>query len=132
MAFGQTTYDQPGLMAHLREMGAAFSQYFRARIELAGIESKEALGHYLKMAALLAGAAFLLLFGYAFLVLTLVFAIQLLLHVRWIWVLLGATIIHIGGALVCVLIAKAKFAMPVFKETLTEFKKDQEWLSSPK
>jgi hypothetical protein len=58
--------------------------------------------------------------------------IALYSQVNWGWITLGVGVLHIAGTAVFTLIAKAKWGQPVFAATLQEFKKDQEWLKTPK
>jgi len=105
--------------------------YLKARLELAGIEGKEAgihLGIILGLAVLALG---LVIFGYLFLVLFLVFLIGLAFGGNaWVWVMLGAALIHLIVAGVLLLVAKKRLGVPLFPLTLEELKKDQEWLNT--
>ena len=67
--------DQTGLIAHFAGLIAAALRYLKARVTLAGIEAKAAGAHYGIAAAMVAGALFIAVLGYVFLVLTVVFAI---------------------------------------------------------
>ena len=106
--------------------------YLRARLQLAGLEAKEAMVHYAIIAGLIAGTLVVAVFGYFFLVMFAVFGIAWLIggpH-TWIWVTLGAAVVHFGLAVGLILAARAKFATPMFTATLEEFKKDNEWLTT--
>lgn len=115
----------------MRALGASVAAYLAARLQLAGMESKEAAGHYLKIVALLVAAFFGVLFGYIFLCLSAIFILQMVLKVSWIWILLGAALFHLAAAAAAVLVARAKFPKAVFPATIAEFKKDQTWLNTP-
>ena len=119
------------MIDHLRALAASVAAYLAARLQLAGLESREAAGHYLKVAVLLAAAFFGVIFGYIFLWLAIVFIIHDLLHVSWIWVLLGVAVLHFLIAAAAVIIAKMKLPKAVFAATIAEFKKDQTWLNTP-
>lgn len=125
--------DAPGLFAQLRAWLSANLAYLKARLELAGIEGREAIGQYVIILALLIGALIGAIFGYLFLVISAVFLIARAFEDgdAWMWVMLGAALLHLLGAVVLVLIAKAKFGKPLFTATLDEFKKDQAWLKTP-
>jgi uncharacterized membrane protein YqjE len=131
-----TTGDSPrakatGLFGHLSALLAAKLAYLHARLELAGIEGKEAAIHLGIILGLAIVALVMVVFGYFFLVLFLVFLIGLAFGGNaWVWVMLGAAVIHIVGAAVLLLIAKARLGQPLFPLTLEELKKDQEWLKS--
>ena len=121
---------KPGLLRHVAAFFASFSAYFRARLELAGIEAAEAGVHYAKILAFAVVALVLVIFGYFFFVLAIVFAVALAFGGgnAWIWVTLATALIHFGGALGLLLLAKSQFAERMFAATLAEFQKDKAWL----
>jgi uncharacterized membrane protein YqjE len=121
-----------GFFAHLAGLIAAKLAYLRARLELAGIEAREATIHYSIILGLAIGALIVLVFGYLFLVIALVFLVAALLGTAhaWIWVLLGAALLHLLGAAILGWIAKLKLSAPMFTASLNELKKDQEWLKT--
>ena len=128
-----------GLPGHLAGLLGASAGYLKARLELAGMEGKEALGHYAIIIGLAVVSLVVILFGYFFLCFGLIFAVADLIHRyfthvthTWIWVTLGFALLHFGIAASALLIAKARLAEPMFKETLSEFKKDEEWLTHEK
>ncbi len=127
-----TAAEDDGLLPHCMGLVSAFIGYFKVRLQLAGLEGKEAGTHYLGVLALLVGAMLAAIFGYFFLVLAAVFLLAWALgdgH-SWIWVSLGMALLHFLGAAAFVLFAKNRFAQPVFQATFVEFRKDQEWLTS--
>lgn len=119
-----------GLLDHLQALFGSGAAYLRARLQLAGLESKEAFVHYLTIVAFIVGALLLVLFGYIFLGFGIAFALGRLLHVPWLWVLLGIGLLHVIGAVTLVLLARSKIAMPMFRSTIGELKKDQECLTT--
>jgi uncharacterized membrane protein YqjE len=120
-----------GLFGHLSGLLAAKVAYLKARLELAGIEGKEAAIHLGIILGLAILALVSVIFGYFFLVLFLVFLIGLAFGGHaWVWVMLGAAIIHIILAGVLLLVAKVRLGQPLFPITLEELKKDQEWLKT--
>ncbi len=121
-----------GLPEHLLSMLAAGLSYFQARLELAGIEGKEALVAYGLAAGLIGAAAALLVFGYIFAWIGIIALIAHFSHAHWGWIALGVGVLHFAGAVGCALAAKARCGKPVFDATLREFRKDQEWLNSPR
>ncbi len=120
-----------GFVAHLRGVTAAALGYVAARAQLAGLESKEAAGHYLKIAAVLVAGALFATFGYLFFCLGIVFAIARLFENpnAWIWVALLVALAHFGATAACAFIVREWFTAPVFTSTIAEFRKDQEWLT---
>src|ERR1700729_570151 len=91
---------EAGLLGHFAALIAAKLAYLRARLELAGIEAREAGIHYAIIVALAIGALIVLVFGYLFLVIALVFLVAALVGTphAWIWVLFGAAFLHLLGA----------------------------------
>ncbi len=121
-----------GFYRHFLGVLSASLTYLKARLQLVGIEGKEAGLHYGIAAALIAAALVVVFLGYLFLCLAIVFLIAWLLgdgH-AWIWVTLGMALLHFAAAVAFVFIAKNKITAPVFSATLEEFKKDHEWLNS--
>jgi uncharacterized membrane protein YqjE len=123
---------EEGFFEHLRSLVASVVGYLGARFQLAGIESKEAFGHYFRIVLWLAAAAAVAGFGYIFLWAAGIFLIAHLLHLRWVWVMLACGGVHVVLALWCLWVVRRKLVVPMFSSTINEFKKDQEWLTTPK
>ena len=125
--------ESAGFFRHLTALLGAKLAYLRARLQLAGIEGKEAATHYAIILALSIGALVVTVFGYFFFVIALVFLVAWACGGgnAWIWVTLGAAVLHFIGAATLLAIAKVKLTQPMFAATLDEFKKDQEWLKNP-
>ena len=121
-----------GIFGHLTALLAAKLAYVRARLELAGLEGKEAAVHYGVIVGLAVGGLVALVFGYLFAVIALVFLVAHWIggETAWIWVLLGAAALHCLGAAVLLLIAKSRLGVPMFSASLDELKQDQEWLKT--
>ncbi len=128
------TAEAAGIFGHLSAFIAAKLSYLQARLKLAGIEGKEAAVHGGIILALAFGALIALIFGYFLLILALVFIVALAFGGgnAWIWVLLGAAILHFIGMAILLLFARAKLGTPLFPLTLAEFQKDQAWLKTTK
>lgn len=120
---------EPGLSSHLLAFLASGMGYFRARMELAGIEGKEAAALYLKVAVLLVAGLLLFAFGYAFLWIGVVALAASVFHIHWGWVALGAAVLHGVGVAGCALGVRALWKTEVFTATMDEFRKDQAWLN---
>ena len=121
-----------GIFGHLSALLAAKLAYLRARLELAGLEGREAAVHYGVILALAIGGLIALIFGYLFFVIALVFLVAHLIggEMAWIWVMLGAAALHFLGAAVLLLVAKSRLGVPMFSASLDELKQDQEWLKT--
>lgn len=120
-----------GFFGHLSGYLSGLAAYSKARLQLAGLEAKEAAVHYIIIIALLIGALVIVVFGYLFLCMAIVFAIAALFESRhaWIGVTFGMALLHFGGAVALIFLAKNRFSAPMFTETLNEFHKDQQWLN---
>jgi len=68
--------------------------------------------------------------GYVFLITGVVVGLAHLLGISWAWIALVAAVLHFIIASVLVLIARNRMTKPVFRTTLTELKKDREWLKN--
>jgi uncharacterized membrane protein YqjE len=76
------------------------------------------------------GAVVAVLFGYIFVLASLIAAIAHATAVSWTWVALCAGLLHIMIAMICLLLAKSKLRGRLYAETRAELKKDQQWLKS--
>lgn len=121
-----------GLTENLRALAASFTAFLRARLHLAGIESKEAAAHYFKIILWLLAGLLGLFLGYIFLCIAAVFLLSKMLCVSWLWILLVMGGVHVAVAVAAVVIARSKFTQPMFGATITELKKDQQWLDKPR
>ncbi len=117
------------LPEHFRHLLASGIEYVHARLELAGLEGKEAFVVCAKVAAALIMAVALLAFGYIFCLMGLVAVLVYFSGFFWGWVVLALALLHFIGVALCLLIARACWRRPCFPATLEEFRKDQEWLS---
>jgi len=117
-----------GLTASVTALLGSITGYFRARVELAGIEGKEAASIYLRIAILLVAGLLLFAFGYAFLWIGGVALIASVLTFHWGWLVLGAAVLHLVGLAACACVARRLWKKEVFSATLNEFRKDQQWL----
>ena len=121
-----------GIFGHLTALLAAKLAYLRARLELAGLEGREAAVHYGVILGLAVGGLIALIFGYLFAVIALVFLVAHWIggETAWIWVMLGAAALHFLCAAVLLLVAKSRLGVPMFSASLDELKQDQEWLKT--
>ena len=135
MALPTTSGERPpgdeGLIDNLRALAAWFAAYIGARLQLAGLESKEASWHYLKILLWLFAGLIGFTFGYIFLCIACVFIISFFFNVSWVWTMLGAGVVHLLLAAVAILVARTQLTKPMFSATIAEFKKDQTWLNTP-
>lgn len=116
----------------LRNMALAALSYLRARLELAGLEGKEALTRLGGVFVLAAIAVTLTVAGYLLLCLALVFGLARLIHNEnaWIWIAAATGALHLAGAWGILTVARGWLQKPMFGSTLEEFRKDDAWLKS--
>lgn len=122
----------PGFFRQAAEWLSLAVAHLRVRLQLAGLEGREAALHYGIILALATGALVGLIFGYCFVCLAVVFLIAWACGGgnAWIWVLLGAGLLHVLGAAALLFWAKARLRTSMFAATLDELKKDQQWLNA--
>ncbi len=121
-----------GLFSHAMAWLAAALKYFKARAALAGLEAKEAALLFGIAAGMAIAALLLILLGYVFLIVTIVFAVAAAFHSRnaWIAVMGVAALLHFGGAVAFLFLALRRVKAGAFSATLDELKKDQQWLTN--
>ena len=121
------------LGAPIRILSLSLLSYLRARLELAGLEGKEAVARLGGILFLAAVAITLSIAGYLLLCLALVFGVA---HFfgddRHIWILIAATTgaVHLLIAWGILRGARSWLQKPMFANTLEEFRKDDSWLRS--
>jgi uncharacterized membrane protein YqjE len=119
-----------GLLHTLLSLLNSVAGFLESRLALAARESKTALVHVLVLVGCLAGAAFLAVFGYIFLVASAVVGLAHAFQVSWVKIALLAAGLHFVLAFVLVMIARSRMHKPVFEMTSVELKKDREWLKN--
>ena len=119
-----------GLLHNLVSLLNSLIGFVESRVALFAKESKTALVHVLVLVGCLAGAAFLLVFGYLFLIASAIAGLSQALHVSWIKITLMAAGLHFLLAFICVMIARSRMHKPMFEMTGGELKKDREWLKN--
>jgi uncharacterized membrane protein YqjE len=99
------------------------------RLQLIGLESKEAGFHLLVLALLFVGA---IVFFAGFLVMLVVFFLYLLtliFHWGWGWSALACAVLSLLAAVAAGVVLRYRIVRPLFPTTLAEFKRDREWLT---
>jgi uncharacterized membrane protein YqjE len=119
-----------GLLANLLALASALAEFFESRFVLLAQESKAALVQLLVLAACLILTLFLCVLGYVFLISSAIVGLAHLARISWLWTALAAAGVHFLIALVLLLVARSRITKPVFRATLTELKKDREWLKN--
>jgi uncharacterized membrane protein YqjE len=106
----------------------ALAEFFASRAALFAKESKAAMAQLLIMLTCVVIAIIFFALGYLFLVGAAVVAIAQLAEVSWLWVAVGAAVLHFVLALICLIIAAARIKRVPYRELTAELKKDREWL----
>ena len=119
-----------GLINNLLALGNDLAGSLGSRIALFAAESKTALVQIVILLACVVGAIVLALFGYIFLIASVIAAVAEALEVSWIWITLAVAGIHFLLAVICLLVARARMKNPMFASTTAELKKDREWLKN--
>ena len=119
-----------GLLHNLVSLLNSLAGFLESRLALVAAESKSALVHVLVLVGCLAAAAFLALFGYLFLLASIIAGLAHAFHVSWIKITLIAALLHFLLAFICVMIARVRMHKPMFEMTGTELKRDREWLKN--
>lgn len=119
----------PGLLDSFRHLLGALVGYISARLELAGLEGREAMATFGRALVLLILALIGLIFGYFFLVLGLAFLVQIFTGWNWVVITTAFGAGHFLLALLCALGIRSAVSAGAFHETLAELRKDRDWLS---
>ena len=119
-----------GLLHNLVSLVNSLVGFLESRLALFTKESKTALVHILILVGCLAAAAFLVVFGYLFLVASVIMALAHALHISWVKIALMAAGLHFLLAFICVMIARNRMNKRMFEMTGVELKKDRQWLKN--
>jgi hypothetical protein len=119
-----------GLIDNAIGLISALFAYIETRAALLAVESKAMLLQLAAVIAFALAALIAVVFGYIFILASLIAGISHRSGVSWTWIALVAGLLHIGLALVSVLLAKAKLTGRLYPETRAELKRDQQWLKS--
>lgn len=119
-----------GLIDNAIGFVSALFSYVETRAALLAVESKALLLQLVAIVAFGLGALIAVVFGYIFVMASLIVGIAHRTGVSWTWVALCAGLLHIIIAVICVLLAKSKLRGRLFAESRSELKKDQQWLKS--
>ena len=119
-----------GLLENLLALLNALAEFFESRFALLAEESKGAAVQLLILVGCVIFALLLCALGYVFLITGAVVGLAHLIGISWPWVALAAAAVHFIVALVLLLVARSRVTKPLFRATLTELKKDREWLKN--
>jgi len=119
-----------GLLENLLALLNALAEFFESRFALLAEESKTAAVQLLILVSCLILAVVLCALGYVFLITGAVVGVAHLAGISWPWVALAAAVAHFIIAMVLLLVARSRITKPLFRATLSELKKDREWLKN--
>ena len=119
-----------GLLENLLALLNALAEFFESRFALLAEESKGAAVQLLILVGCLIFALLLCALGYVFLITGAVVGLAHLIGISWPWIALASAVVHFIVALVLLLVARSRITKPLFRATLTELKKDREWLKN--
>jgi uncharacterized membrane protein YqjE len=119
-----------GLLENLVALLNALAEFFESRFALLAEESKGAAVQLLILVGSVIFALLLCALGYVFLITGAVVGLAHLIGISWPWIALAAAVVHFIVALVLLLVARSRVTKPLFRATLTELKKDREWLKN--
>ena len=119
-----------GLLENLLALLNALAEFFESRFALLAEESKGAAIQLLILVGCVIFALLLCALGYVFLITGAVVGLAHLIGISWPWIALAAAVVHFIVALGLLLVARSRVTKPLFRATLTELKKDREWLKN--
>jgi uncharacterized membrane protein YqjE len=108
---------------------ASFLAYLELRLQLLGLESKEAGLHLLVLALLFVGAVVFFAGFLVMLVVFLLYLLTLIFHWGWGWSALACGVVSLLIAVGAGVTLRFRITRPLFPTTLAEFKRDREWLT---
>jgi uncharacterized membrane protein YqjE len=108
---------------------ASFLAYLELRLQLLGLESKEAGLHLLVLALLFVGAVVFFAGFVVMLVVFLLYLLMLIFHWGWGWSALACGVVSLLIAIGAGVTLRFRIIKPLFSTTLAEFKRDREWLT---
>ncbi len=119
-----------GLIDNAVGLVSAFYSFIETRGALLAAESREVLLQLIAVVAFGVGALIAVIFGYIFILGSLIVGIAHRTGISWTWIALGVGVLHLALAVACVFLAKSKLRGRLFADTREELKRDQAWLKS--
>jgi len=123
-----TRVSEPSLLDSIQDLVAFFVRYLELRLQLFGLESREA-GFHLLVLALLFVSVLICFAGFVIMsVVFLLYLMMLILLWEWGWSALALAAVLLLVSIGTAVIFRFRIAKPFFPATLAEFQKDREWL----
>ena len=116
-----------GLIDNAIGVVSALFAYVETRAALLAVESKALLLQLVSVVAFGLGAFIAVVFGYIFVMASLVVAIAHRAGFSWTWIALVTGLLHIVLGAAFVFLAKSKLRGRLYPETRSELKRDQTW-----
>ena len=126
----RNTAGHAGLLNNLVALTNSLAGFFESRITLFARESKTALVQLLLIAAAVITALVLVVSGYVFLIVSVIFGIAHAAGISWVWIALGMGLLHFILAGGCGFFAATQIRKPMFQWSIAELKRDREWLKT--
>jgi uncharacterized membrane protein YqjE len=120
----QTHANGVGIFGTVRRLGSTAVAILQNRLELLALELKEEKGRVTSLIAWGAALVFLVFLGFV----ALMFTLSFIFWEQRVAVMGGFCGFFFVGAIGTFLILKGKLKTPPFAETITQLKKDREWL----
>ena len=118
------------MLNNLVALTNALAGFFESRITLFARESKTALVQVLLIAAAVITALVLVVSGYVFLIVSVIFGIAHAAGISWVWIALGMGLLHFLLAGGCGFFVMTQIKKPMFQWSIAELKRDREWLKT--
>lgn len=113
-----------GVLAETLNLLGSLGRHLQGLLSLAGLETKEAAGVYVRVLIALVVGLVLVIFGYFLFLFFLAFLLATVFHWNWIWIALGFAVAHFAGAAACGIYIKQRVKSPVFSATSAELRRD--------
>src|ERR1700738_4576318 len=123
-----TRASEPSSLRYIQDFVSFFFRSLELRLQLLGLESREAGFHLLILALLFVSV--LLCFG-GFVIMSVVFLLYLMMLIlpwEWGWSAVGLAAVLLLFSIGMSVIFRFRIVKPFFPATLGEFQKDREWL----
>lgn len=121
-----------GFAANVRRLLAASVRLASARMRLFSLEAREASGHLAKMLVLWGALFLLLMCGWLFLCIGVLFFIAEPMGCGWLWAALIMAGLHFITAVILGIVLKRWSTRPLFALTAEEMRKDRQWVEQEK
>ena len=130
MSSDSTGKTNRGFIFHFLTLTGSVGRHIQALLELAGMEGREALALYLRLAIMLGAAVVFFFFGYLLLLLFLAFLCAVVFGFSWLWISLGFGIVHFLLGYICASHVRRHLRSPIFELTRAELARDFRALKS--